>query len=94
MNKRLTGKALANFEAKGDVWQEVLDSVREIKASSGKRKRIEAKSYVVRLRRKSCLSQAEFAAVLGLSKRTLARIIHDGSSRNRAVAKRDRCAEP
>ncbi len=47
MSKKLTGKALAKFEAKRDVWQEVLDGVREIKAWGGKRKCIEAKSYVV-----------------------------------------------
>ncbi|HSA85941.1 MAG TPA: hypothetical protein VLE46_07150 [Nitrospira sp.] len=36
MGKKLTGEALAKFEATRDVWQEVLDGVREIKA--GKRK--------------------------------------------------------
>jgi putative transcriptional regulator len=71
MGKRLTGKALTKFETKRDVWQEVLDGVREIKAGGGKRKRIEAKSYVVRVRLKSGLSQAEFASALGVSKRTL-----------------------
>ena len=49
MGKKLTGKALANFEAKRDVWKELLDSVREIKAGGGKRTKIEAKSYVVRV---------------------------------------------
>ncbi len=43
MSNKLTSKALAKFEAKRDVWQEVLDGVREIKAGGGKRKRIEAK---------------------------------------------------
>lgn len=71
MGKKLTSKALADFEAKRDVWQEVLDSAREIKAGGGKRKRIETKSYVVEVRIKSGLSQAEFAAALGVSKRTL-----------------------
>jgi putative transcriptional regulator len=71
MSKKLTGKALANFEAKRDVWQEVLDGVREIKAGGGKRMKVEAKSYVVRIRIKSGLSQAEFATALGVSKRTL-----------------------
>jgi hypothetical protein len=37
MSKKLTGKALAKFEAERDVWQEVLDGVREIKAGKGKR---------------------------------------------------------
>ena len=71
MSKKLTGKALADFEAGRDVWQEVLDGVREIKAGGGKRTRISAKSRVVRVRLKSGLSQAEFAAALGVSKRTL-----------------------
>lgn len=35
MGKKLTSKALAKFEAKRDVWQEVLDGVREIKARGG-----------------------------------------------------------
>jgi putative transcriptional regulator len=47
MGKKLTGKALAKFEAKRDVWQEVLDGVREIKAGKGKRTNVEAKSYFV-----------------------------------------------
>lgn len=34
MGKKLTGKALAKFESRRDVWQEVLDGVREIKAGS------------------------------------------------------------
>jgi putative transcriptional regulator len=71
MSKKLTGKALANFEAERDVWQEVLDGVREIKAGGGKRTEVVAKSQVVRVRLKSGLSQAQFAAALGVSKRTL-----------------------
>lgn len=70
-SKKLTGKALAEFEAGRDVWQEVLDSVREIKAGGGKRKKVEPKSHVVSVRLRSGLSQAEFAAALGVSKRTL-----------------------
>lgn len=71
MGKKLTGKALTEFEAKRDVWQEVVDGVREIKAGGGKRKKIEPKSHVVQVRLKSGLSQAQFAAALGVSKRTL-----------------------
>ena len=48
MNKKLTGKTLAKFEAERDVWQEVLDGVREIKAGGGKRKAAEPKSRVVK----------------------------------------------
>ena len=73
MGKKLTGKALADVEAKRDVWQEVLDGVREIKAGGGRRTKVEveAQSSVVRVRLKSGLSQTQFAAALGVSKRTL-----------------------
>jgi len=71
MSKKLTGEALAKFEAERDVWKEVLEGVREIKASGGKRTKVEPKSPVARIRLKSGLSQAQFAAALGVSKRTL-----------------------
>ena len=71
MSKKLTGKALTKFEAERDVWREVLDGVREIKADGGKRTKVEPKSQVVRVRLKSGLSQSQFAAALGVSKRTL-----------------------
>lgn len=47
MSEKLTGKTLADFEATRDIWQEVLDSVREIKAGRGKRTKAETKSDVV-----------------------------------------------
>ena len=56
MGKKLIGKALANFEAKRDVWQEVLDGVREIKAGGGKRTKVETKSYRVHMRVKGTFS--------------------------------------
>jgi len=71
MAKKVTLKALAKFEAERDVWQEVLDGVREIKAGGGSRRKVQAKSHIVRVRLKSGLSQAQFAAALGVSKRTL-----------------------
>lgn len=71
MTKRLSGKALAAYEAKRDVWQEVLEGVKEIKAGGGKRIKVELNNQVGRVRVKSGLSQAQFAAVLGVSKRTL-----------------------
>lgn len=37
MTKKLTGKALAKFESEREVWQEVLNGVREIKRGGGKR---------------------------------------------------------
>lgn len=71
MAKKLSGAALAKFEAERDVWQEVLDGVREIKAGGGKRTTVEPASRIVRARLNSGLSQSEFATVLGVSKRTL-----------------------
>ena len=71
MAKKLGGKALADFEAGRNVWQEVLDGVREIKAGGGRRTKVKAQSQVVRVRLNSGLSQAQFAAALGVSKRTL-----------------------
>src|SRR5665811_1140530 len=71
MTKKLTGRALAGFERERDIWQEVLDGVREIKAGRGKRSVAEPRSPVVRARLKSGLTQAQFAALLGVSKRTL-----------------------
>ena len=71
MRKKLTGKALAKFEAERDIWKEVLEGVKEIQAGGGKRKKVQPGSLVVRVRLKSGLSQAQFAAAIGVSKRTL-----------------------
>ena len=71
MTKKLTARALARLEAKRDVWQEVLDGVREIKTGGGKRISAEPRSPIVRARLKSGLTQAQFAALLGVSPRTL-----------------------
>ena len=71
MTKKLTGRALARFEAGRDIWQEVLDGINEIKDGGGKRACVEPSSPVVRARLKSGLTQAQFAALLGVSRRTL-----------------------
>lgn len=71
MGKKLTGRALAKFEAERDIWQEVLDGVREIKAGSGRRLVVEPRSPIVRARLKARLTQVQFAALLGVSRRTL-----------------------
>lgn len=71
MGKKLKGRALARYEAKRDVWQEVLDGVREIKAGGGKRFVVEPRSPIVPARLKAGLTQAQFAALLGVSRRTL-----------------------
>jgi putative transcriptional regulator len=71
MSKKLTGRALADFEAGRDIWQEVLDGVREIKAGGGRPVEAEPPSPIARARMKAGLTQAQFAALLGVSKRTL-----------------------
>ena len=71
MGKKLSGRALAKFEARRDVWQEVLDSVREIKSGGGRRSVIKPRSPIVRARLKAGLTQGQFAALLGVSRRTL-----------------------
>ena len=55
MSKKLAGRALARFEAGRDIWQEVLDGVREVKAGRGKRFEVEPRSSMVRARLKSGL---------------------------------------
>lgn len=50
MSKTLTGKALARFEAEGDVWEEVLQGLTAIKAGGGERTRVQPTSQIVRVR--------------------------------------------
>ena len=71
MTKKLTGRALARMESKRDIWQEVLDGVNEIKAGQGKRTSAEPRSPIARARLNAGLTQAQFAAMLGVSQRTL-----------------------
>ena len=71
MSRKLKGRALNKFEAGRDVWQEVLEGVREIKSGGGKRSVVEPRSQIVRARLKAGLTQAQFAALLGVSRRTL-----------------------
>jgi len=71
MTRKLTGKALDEHEAERDIWAEVLEAVDEIRAGGGKRTTIEPKTAAARARLKSGLTQAQFAEVLGISRRTL-----------------------
>ena len=56
---------------KRDIGQELLDGIREIKAGGGKRTHIENPEDVKAIRTRLNLSQSAFAALLGVSKRTL-----------------------
>lgn len=64
---------LVERDLKRDVWQEALDAVRSIKAGNiGAIHTIDLEvSPVTEARRKSGLSQAKFAELLGVSVRTL-----------------------
>lgn len=66
-SKRLTKSELASYEAKRDLAADLLQSVREMKA--GKVQVVT--SPVIEVRRKTGLSQSQFAALLGVSVRTL-----------------------
>ena len=63
-------KELEETEKGRDIWQEVLDGVREIQAGKGKKVSVSLPP-ASRVRKASGLSQAEFAEVLGVSVRTL-----------------------
>jgi putative transcriptional regulator len=69
--KKISRRALAKLEANRDVWQEALDGAREIKAGGGKRSVVVSRSPIVRARLKAGLTQRQFAALLGVSTRTL-----------------------
>lgn len=71
MSRKLTGRALDKFEAGRDIWQEVVDGVGEIKAGGGKKTVVQPRSPIARARLMAGLTQAQFAALLGVSRRTL-----------------------
>ena len=63
-------KELEEMEKGRDIWQEVLDGVREFQAGKGKKVSVSLPP-AARVRKASGLSQVEFAEVLGVSVRTL-----------------------
>ena len=63
-------KELEEMEKGRDIWQEVLESVREIQAGKGKKVSMTLPA-AARVRKASGLSQAEFAEILGVSVQTL-----------------------
>ena len=66
-NKPLTKAELEAYEAKRDLAAELLQSVREMKAGQVS----VVTSPVIEARKKTGLSQSQFAALLGVSVRTL-----------------------
>ena len=68
---KLTEKQLAKWEKGRNIGREIADGIRSIKAGRVGR-RFTVESYpIVRAREKSGLSQSQFAALLGVSVRTL-----------------------
>lgn len=63
-------KAILERDAKRDIGQEVLQAIREIKAGGGRRFTVQV-TEATEARLKLGLSQADFAAMLGVSARTL-----------------------
>ena len=66
-NKPLTDESLAKYEAGRDLSADLLEAVQQMKAGQVKI----AQSPVVQARKKTGLSQSQFAALLGVSVRTL-----------------------
>ena len=68
---KMNAKQLAKWEKSRDIGQEILQGIKDIKVGRVRR-RYTVKSYaIVCAREKSGLSQAQFAALLGVSVRTL-----------------------
>ena len=69
--RKKTDKQLSKWEKSRDIGQEVLQGIRDINAGRIGR-RYTTESYpIIRAREKSGLSQTKFAALLGVSVRTL-----------------------
>jgi putative transcriptional regulator len=68
---KMTDKELAKWEKTRNLGQEILQGIQDIKAGRVGRRYTAASYPIVRAREKSGLSQAQFAALLGVSVRTL-----------------------
>jgi putative transcriptional regulator len=66
-SKKLNPEEIATFEASRDVGAEILQSIKDMKAGRGK----VVLSAAAEAREATGLSQSEFAALLGVSVRTL-----------------------
>jgi len=71
MTPKTEEKTLDEHEAGRDIGQELLDAVDEIRAGGGRRYVVEPKTAAAKARIKTGLSQARFAALMGVSRRTL-----------------------
>jgi putative transcriptional regulator len=71
MNPKTEEKTLDQHEAGRNIGQELLDGVDEIQGGGGRRYVVEPKTAAAKARIKTGLSQARFAALMGVSRRTL-----------------------
>ena len=71
MTSKTEEKTLDQHEAERNIGQELLDAVDEIRGRGGRRYVVEPKTAAAKARVKTGLSQARFAALLGVSRRTL-----------------------
>ncbi len=71
MTSKTEEKTLEQHEAGRDIGRELLDAVDEIRDGGGRRYVVEPKTAVAQARVKTGLSQARFAALPGVSRRTL-----------------------
>ena len=69
--RKMTAKQLVQWEKDRDIGEEVLEGIRDIKRGRIGRRSTSRSFPIVRAREKSGLSQAQFAALLGVSVRTL-----------------------
>jgi putative transcriptional regulator len=69
--RKKTDVQLAKWEKSRDVGQEILQGIHDIKAGKVGRRYTKESFPIVRAREKSGLSQLQFAALLGVSVRTL-----------------------
>lgn len=68
---KMTEKQLAKWEKSRNIGREIVDGIRDIKAGRASRRYTIESFPIVRAREKSGLSQSQFAALLGVSVRTL-----------------------
>ena len=69
--RKMTEKQLAKWEKSRNIGREIVDGIRDIKAGRVGRRYTVGSFPIVRAREKSGLSQSQFAALLGVSVRTL-----------------------
>ena len=69
--RKMTEKQLEKWEKSRNIGREIVDGIRDIKAGRVGRRYTVGSFPIVRAREKSGLSQSQFAALLGVSVRTL-----------------------